>query len=201
MKKVKRILIAGAIILSGAGTAAAGNGEVLWYLVGSDYRNITASTGDGGTVTAGELGVTDARVRYESADGSSLGYLSLFSVNEDGSVSVYDGSNGLGAEHGTGLPASYFGDLGPLSGTSYNFVLELGNWENGSWTRTSMESEKVSYQALVDDNHITVWEKTAPSYGTPWNPGGYSVVPEPSGGLLMLLGAALLALRRKREEN
>jgi hypothetical protein len=61
-----------------------------------------------------------------------------------------------------------------------------------------MESERVSYGDLVAKMHITDWKHDYPSYGQAWSPGNYSVVPEPSGGMLVLIGGALLALRRKR---
>jgi hypothetical protein len=175
----------------------AAEGEVLWWMVGPDFRSITAQNTEGGTVTAAKLGVTDVRVRYESTDGS-VGYLSFFGLNEDGSVTVYDGSTKLGGEYGMGLPAEYFGDLSGLSGESYSFVVELGNYSDGRWTRTSMESEKVSYDTLLAQKHITAWKNDAPSYGTPWVAGNYSVVPEPTSGLLTVLGIAFLALRRRR---
>ena len=178
--------------------AAAAEGEVLWWMVGPDFGSITAKNTEGGKdTTAAELGVTDVRVRYESTDGS-VGYLSFFGLNEDGSVTVYDGSTKLGGEYGMGLPAEYFGDLSGLSGASYSFVVELGNYSDGRWTRTSMESEKVSYDTLLAQKHITAWQNASPSYGTPWVAGNYSVVPEPTSGLLTVLGIAFLALRRRR---
>lgn len=197
MRTIRSILLLASVAVLRV-CAADGGGEVLWWLVDTDYRNISGTTEDGGKMTAGELGVTDARIRYESDDGTSSGYLTLFSVGEDGSVSVYDGSAQLGADHGVGLPAEYFGDLSGLSGTAYSFVVELGNWIDGRWANTSMESERASYDQLVAAKHITAWENTVPAYGNPWSPDGYSVVPEPSGAMLTLVGWALLLLRRKR---
>lgn len=191
---INRFVVLFTSLLLSAG-ALAGDGEVLWWLVGSDYENISATV-NGQTVTAGELGVTDARVRYESNDGLSSGYLTIFAVNADGSVSVYDGS----VDYGVGLPGWYFGDLSELSGTSYSFVIELGSWESGSWVNTALESERVSYETLADNKHISIWENTVPTDGQPWVPEGYGVVPEPSSGIMTLLGMALLALRRKRRE-
>lgn len=197
MRRAMKICVLLFSVLATAAAVAA-EGEVLWWMVGPDFGSITAkNTEDGTETTADALGVTDVRVRYESGDGTS-GYLSFFGLNEDGSVSVYDGSTGLGGESGMGLPAEYFGDLSGLSGASYSFVVELGNYADGRWTHTSMESEKVSYDTLVAQKHITSWKNDAPSYGTPWVPGNYSVVPEPTSGLLTVLGIAFLALRRRR---
>lgn len=186
------------LMCTASSVASASDGEVLWWMIGADYQTITAKGSDGSVTTAGDLGVTDVRVRYDSDDGSSSGYLTFFGINEDESVSVYDGSLGLGGEYGIGLPGEYFGDLSVLSGTSYSFVIELGNYVDGRWARTSMESERVSYEKLSTSYHITEWKNRYPDYGSAWSPGNYSVVPEPSGGMLVLIGGALLALRRKR---
>jgi hypothetical protein len=175
-------------------------GDVLWWMIGSDYTSIEATTKDGTTVmTAEELGVSDVRVRYDGNDGSR-GYLTLFGVNQDGSVSVYDGSLNMGGEHGVGLPAEYFADLSSLSPQdySYSFVIELGNWDNGTWLNTAMESESRTYEELVSLNHIKKWQNTVPTYGQAWTPDGFTVVPEPTSAVLLVFGASLLALRRRR---
>jgi hypothetical protein len=96
-----------------------------------------------------------------------------------------------------GLPAEYFADLSGISDLGYSFVLELGHWENNQWINTSMEAS-ATYQELVAGKHISNWDNTAPTYGTPWTPSNFSVVPEPSSGLMVLVGTALLMLRRKR---
>lgn len=169
---------------------AAEGGEVLWWMVGDGYESIEGTTSQNTTMTAGELGVTDARIRYESESGEK-GYLTLYGLGSDGSVNVLEGAAGVG------LPAEYFADLSSLSGTGYSFVLELGNYVDGSWVHTSMEST-ATYVELSANRHITKWESTAPSYGTPWKPTSFTVVPEPSSGLMLLVGGALLALRRRR---
>ena len=196
MRVVMKIFVA-AVVCALVSAVVAGDGEVLWWEIGENYQSISGSAADGSVVTAGDLGVTDARIRYFSDDGSQ-GYLTMLGINEDGSVSVYDGIAGLGAADGMGIPAEYFGSLSGLSGESYSFVIELGNYIDGSWARTSMESEAVSYTELKGDLHIVAWDGQSPKYGSAWSPSSYSVVPEPSGGLLSVLGFAVLALRRKR---
>lgn len=188
-------------LMLAAFSARASDGEVLWWTIGLDYASIQADAGDGTFVTAGSLNVTDVRVRYDNMEDGSSGYLTFFGLGDDGeTVYVYDGSAGLGGEYGAGLPAEYFGDLSGLSGSSasYSFAIELGNYIDGRWARTSMVSESVPYDELAAKMHIAKWEHETPVSGQAWSPVYYSVVPEPSGGLLMLVGGALLALRRKR---
>lgn len=193
MKKFfERAFLVASMLVASLSCEAADGGEVLWWMIGDNYSSIEGTATDGTKMTAGELKVTDARVRYEGTDGSK-GYLKLYGLDEGGNVYSLDGVAGVG------LPAEYFADLSGLSGTSYSFVLELGNWKDGNWVHTSMESQAASYESLVANKHISQWHETTPTYGTPWNPTtGYTVVPEPSSGLMLLVGGALLMLRRRR---
>ena len=188
LKKVLFLTAAFALALS---CEAAGGGEVLWWMIGENYGSITGTTEDGKTtMTAAQLGVTDARIGYEDASGNRT-YLTLYGIDDQGTVHALEGAAGVG------LPAEYFADLSGISDLGYSFVLELGHWENNQWINTSMEAS-ATYQELVAGKHISNWDNTAPTYGTPWTPSNFSVVPEPSSGLMVLVGTALLMLRRKR---
>lgn len=189
LRKVLFLTAAFALTLS---CEAAGGGEVLWWLIGENYKSITGTNEKTGeTMTAGELGVTDARIGYEDASGNRT-YLTLYGIDDQGTVYALEGAAGVG------LPAEYFADLSGISDLGYSFVLELGHWEQDSgWVATSMEAS-ATYQELVAGKHISNWDNTAPTYGTPWTPSNFSVVPEPSSGLMVLVGTALLMLRRKR---
>lgn len=189
MKSVKWLngALLGAMIVCASALRAADGGEILWWMV-EDLSQVSAVK-DGQTVTAAELGVNAARVRYETADAS--GYLPIYGVAEDKAYPA----TGTGAA--ALLPGEYFSSLGSFAGASYSFVLELGNWSDGAWVRTSMESAAASYDQL--DRHLAEWHGMTPVYAQPWSPTSFSVVPEPTGGVLMLLGAALLALRRRKQ--
>ena len=182
---LKKFLILAAAVVASSSCNAAGGGEVLWWMIGDNYGSITGTTEDG------QLGVTDARIGYEDASGNRT-YLTLYGIDDQGTVYALEGAAGVG------LPAEYFADLSGISDLGYSFVLELGHWEEDSgWVATSMEAS-ATYQELVAGKHISNWDNTAPTYGTPWTPSNFSVVPEPSSGLMVLVGTALLMLRRKR---
>ena len=92
--------------------------------------------------------------------------------------------------------------LGPdgynYDNAAYSFAIELGNWSDGTWTVLA-ESDLATYSELA--GHI------APGgggldvpYALPWNPQNYHYVvpvPEPGSALLIVIGCAVLALRRR----
>jgi hypothetical protein len=108
-------------------------------MVGENYGSITGTTKDNQTMTAKELGVSDARIRWQK--GSDSGYLTLYGLDSYGKVFELEGAGGAD------VPAMFFGNLSDLAGdlTAYSFVLELGNYQGGSWVHTSMESVAASY--------------------------------------------------------
>lgn len=123
-------------------------------------------------------------------DGSwrTTDYTDTFIVNDDGSKVV-----------GTG--GGIYSRFTASSAEELSFAIELGNWENGEWV-TLASSSRTGYNDLTvtsrdGEVHILSLNDSADLYNfQPWTPTAYSV-PEPSAGLLCLIGLSVFLLRRK----
>ncbi len=140
-----------------------------------------------------------ARLRYQNADASTVGYLDVYIVEQG-----VDDLQILPASPVAMLDASVFSpiDLADgLSAEAVSFYVELGNFADGTWTKTVLESDGITYAELASDTYdsIVQWEDIASGIANfPYTPSHFNVVPEPSSGLLLLMGSALLALKRRR---
>ena len=79
---------------------------------------------------------------------------------------------------------------------SYSFAVELGRWggdDGNEWLLAAVSSWE-DFESIKE--HVA--EEVYYAGVSRWMPSGFVAVPEPTSGLLMLLGGALLALRRKR---
>ena len=83
--------------------------------------------------------------------------------------------------------------------SEYSFAVELGAWdgseESGKWILAALSETKTYDQLVTELQHVSE-ELRLPTQG-PWSPGGYAA-PEPTSGLLLLMGCALLGLKRRR---
>ena len=208
------------LVLTAGVLLAAGENDVLYWMV-DDSATITTDTERGTTATigsffanvksyspfedlnTGEGSAFAARIRVTGGDiqeGQDV-FLNLYipRIGEiDGAYGVEfgDGSGYWGA----GVPTGNQSPSGDYSaGTpEYSFVVELGNIDaNDNWT-TVATSAAATYSSLG----VYMHEKfdVAPSSLAAWTPTQFTIAPEPSSGLLTLMGFALLALRRKRKE-
>ena len=148
--------------------------EVLWWQVPEDPDVTTFREG---VKKASELGGVQARV--VTTDGE---YLVIPPGFEPPSLSVPMGE-------------AWFAVF-PDNPQSLLFMVELGNWVDGSWV-VAAQSQSYTY-AQLQSHIVQDWSNPyADPAITPWVAEGY-VVPEPSSGILLLIGGGLLALRRKR---
>ena len=196
---MRRILQFG--ILSALGaifSVASAQASVLWWET-NDPEDIEVENGDGTTTKAAALGVTDVRIRVSGNGAGNGTYLQMAFMDENGNVVV-------GNTPGTTVVAvptyEVYAYLGPdgynYDNAAYSFTIELGNWENGTWTVLA-ESDTAAYSDLAGHIASGGGGLDVP-YALPWNPQDYHYfvpVPEPGTALLIVLGCAVLALRRR----
>ena len=194
---MRRILQFGILAALGAiFSVASAQASVLWWET-NDPEDIEVENGDGTTTTAAALGVTDVRIRVSGGDAGDNSYLQMAFIDGNGNVVV-------GNTPGTTVVAvptyDVYAYLGPdgynYDNAAYSFTIELGNWSDGTWTVLA-ESDLANYSELA--GHIAPGGGGLDvSYALPWNPQHYVVpVPEPGTALLIVLGCAVLALRRR----
>lgn len=87
--------------------------------------------------------------------------------------------------------------LGEKNPSAYSFYIELVQWDAVNEVGIVRGvSEVASYVNLTQNNHILGGGLTIPGNLVVWKPA--TAVPEPTGGSLLLVGLAMLALRRSR---
>ena len=200
-----RIVVAAAILTSAARTAAAG--DVLYWMV-DDTAKVMTRAGELVNITTFINPTTDyaARVRVTGSGITEDTFLDLYFSDgtiESGELGVdFDDGSGGSGYWGAGVPTGNQSPVDAYSAGSpeYSFTVELGNiaWdsEKGDWSWTTVvQSATLAYSDLGTYIHQSF--DINPPAGTVWAPTFYAV-PEPSGGMLVALGLALLALRRKR---
>lgn len=121
----------------------------------------------------------------DNATGKNAGYLSLYGMNGEST------SGATGADKG----APYLAGIGSGYKTGYSFYIELYN-DKGIWVGRSED--------MLDYNSASKFFEyfgTSTPVAKAWAPTTFTTaaVPEPSSALLMLLGCAGLALKRKKQ--
>ena len=184
--------------------------EVLYWMVSDG-----ATVNDHGTIFSisdflpAETDDSFSAARIRVTGGDITGDVFLDVYDSDGTLQVGSGALGIafgdnGGYWGAGVPTGTQSPLGEYAGMSpeYSFIVEIGNcsWDvssgTASWVNTVAVSEATKYSDLSRYIHPSF--DLNPSAGSVWSPTSYNV-PEPSGGLLLLVGGALLALRRRRD--
>ena len=194
-----------------AGVASAGDDVLYWMVDNSatvEKDGVTTSiTSFFDNYGAPEGSAFAARVRVTGGDiqdGQDV-FLDLYmpgsGVDEGGGAWGVEFSD-AGGYWGAGVPTGNQSPSGDFSaGTpEYSFIVELGNIDSSdNWT-TVATSASAAYSDLGDFIHETF--DINPGQIAVWTPTTFTApVPEPSSGLLMAVGLALLALRRKSAER
>lgn len=168
MKSLKSILAFCAL----AAIPAFGDVEALYWQV---------TTGEGGN----------------NPENISFTYAAL--VGTDGSTSKYIADeNGIQFHNATGdgTTTDVIASIMDSTCTGLNFYIELWNYDNGNWSLagTAGGPPGESYAKLKEDGVIR--SSMSLDNTTLFTPA--VSIPEPTSGLLLLMGGALLALRRRR---
>lgn len=171
---MKKIVFAGMVVLA----AAFAHADFLYWQIA-----------DQGEFTTASLWVKNT--------GSSAGIEALDVIVAEG-VDIDNGTVLTGTT--TGLVST---DISAYAADQYSFFVELVTY--ASLEDENPTSQKwlnsYSYKDLVSNGYISTGDVGTPgaasSGGAPMSGGG-NAIPEPTSGMLMLLGGALMALRRRR---
>lgn len=89
-------------------------------------------------------------------------------------------------------------ELGSENWASYSFYIELLQWDEAGDREIRMGvSAMSSYDDLVSNHHVLGSGLTIPNNLVVWSP-EITAAPEPSSGILLLIGGAVLFLKRRK---
>lgn len=164
----------------------------------ADMMYWQVSSSDTGVAAAGASGYTYASILYTTDGGATKTALTSYVSPTASTGYTKVGAAALDAK-------GYYADLAGLSdlGTGtppYQFVIELYNADgtalaNSGWADYSDLQTYVS-KAEFNSNWTSMTAGFGSGSSAHWS--GGAAVPEPTSGLLMLIGAAMLGLRRRK---
>ena len=171
---MKKLIFSLALIAS---TVASADSFLYWMVDSGqqsyDYARIYAKEGDSTTY----LNIYDGGFDYAYEDaGSGISSVSLETVNDAR-------ANGQG----------FYAALAGINPSDATFIIELYNDSNQFLSQTSMSGSELAA-------YVYSGGTSAPRAVGPWASSSYAI-PEPSSGMLMLVGFAMLGLRRRRQKN
>ena len=173
---MKKLLMA--MALAGAAMVASAEDNFLYWMV-----DVSDST---------DYAFNYATIKAKDASGNESDYLWLYGQDNAEKIGqrLY-ASNAAGTTTGGGA----FAGLGNY-GVNSKFLFEL--WTDGA---TADSPNRVGWTGWIDYATIAnnIFSAGDMSGSSPFKVGSTMLVPEPTGGLLTLLGLAVLALRRKQK--
>lgn len=200
LREVKNKILVSIVAVLGLALITLGNDSVLWWQIDGNtavgntlLKNYDISEGSDGTycpVIRGEE-VYAARVRVVDGD-------YLFIYDGEGNLTDFSTTELYGPASGLVPPTTEVKavELGNYASSQYSFIIEIGNFnQHNEWTAVAA-TEAVGYNFLQTGGYLSTGGIYTQAQNF-WAPTTMNI-PEPTTGLLMLIGTGLLALRRKR---
>ena len=188
---MKKLLMALATVACAAGLQAA---TFNWSTSTVAYGINAATVVDNGDYTAGTTAMRN--------NGTWSYVLSIYEAGTDTLVGSASGSVSLGTTKKVGTTGITIGAA--AAGTAYDYVISITGTQTSlnargveaayDYTAAALETT-IAGSITTAGNGTTSLQTSAPST---WTVSGIVAAPEPTSGVLMLLGLAGLALRRKR---
>ena len=136
---------------------------------------------------------TSADNAYAPIKNQTFSYAKLYAT--DGTTTTELASVAAEADGMTMKPT--LTDLGDYGSNTYSFYVELLNYADGVSTSVYTQPYASTYNELVSAGYVSTQAMATPEG---FALGGFNgaAVPEPTSGVLLLIGGAMLALRRRR---
>ena len=170
--------------LAFSATSAFGEDNYLYWMLTTEAESNPYSV----AFTSARIRAVDVSQSVPTPTGDFLQNGNFDSLADWGTDVLADGASGDNLWTGTSI-SPIFADLGEFASTAYGFVLELCNDSD----EVIKSSSIIRYADLAEFITSSKDPDRRPERFSSWQ-----VVPEPTGGLLVLLGLAGLTLRRKR---
>jgi len=173
------------IVASALAFGAFADDSYLYWLVGDEIEM------DGKTYSYDTL---TARVVAYDGD-NTIEVMNLYGVSTSGGLVPVTAGTSITVENGDNSPY-YAGITSGIQSSNWSYFIELYNDSNVFVGRS--EGDGLNYATAQSSDYLRTSGFTKP--GGTWAVTAFTAkpVPEPTSGLMLLLGSALLALRRKR---